>query len=112
LKTLRINFDRHETRRDRRYALPPISVTLGNSRAFAIANWSLGGFLLDGGPRYAVGDTVAGKLAAGGQSFDFSAEVARRGPDGTGFRFVDLSPAMVGALDRVVVGRMFRKKRA
>lgn len=114
MKTLRTNFDRPETRRDRRYALPPISVTLRDSRALAIANWSLGGFLLESGPRYPVGETVAGKLtlADGGPSYDFSAEVVRRGPDGTGFRFVDLSNALVGALDRMIVGRMFRRKRA
>lgn len=114
LKTIRTNFDRPETRRDRRYALPPIAVTLGHSRVLAITNWSLGGFLLETGPRYPLGETVAGKLTLpeGGPSYDFSAEVVRRGPDGTGFRFVDLSNALVGALDRMIVGRMFRKRRA
>jgi hypothetical protein len=111
LKTIRINFDRHEARRDRRYALPPISVTL-TSGAYATSNWSLGGFLLPSGLDLALGASVAGKLTLpdGSTTHEFAAEVVRRDADGTGFRFVEPSDALVGALDRAIANRLFRKR--
>jgi hypothetical protein len=112
LKTIRINFDRHEARRDRRYALPPITVTLV-SGAYTTSNWSLGGFLLPPPSLdLAPGASVAGKvsLSDGGATHEFSAEVVRRDGDGTGFRFVEPSDALVGALDRAIAHRLFRKR--
>jgi hypothetical protein len=111
LKTIRINFDRQEARRDRRYPLPPITVTL-ESGAYVTSNWSLGGFLLPPGLDLALGATVAGKatMPDGSTSHAFSAEIVRRDADGTGFRFVEPSDALVGALDRAIANRLFRKR--
>jgi hypothetical protein len=112
LKTIRINFDRQEARRDRRYALPPITVTL-TSGAYTTSNWSLGGFLLPPpGLDLKPGVSAAGKVALsdGGATHEFSAEVVRCDADGTGFRFVDPSDALIGALDRAIAHRLFRKR--
>ena len=111
LKTVRITFDRHEARRDRRYPLPPITVTLA-SGAYTTSNWSLGGFLLPAGVELALGATVSGKatMPDGGVAHVFSAEVVRCDADGTGFRFLAPSDALVGALDRAIAHRLFRKR--
>jgi hypothetical protein len=111
LKTIRTNFDRHESRRDQRYPLPPITVTLA-SGDYATSNWSLGGFLLPPGPDVALGAAVAGHLTLpdGAATHAFAAEVVRRDADGIGFRFVDRSMALIGALDRTIASRMFRKR--
>jgi hypothetical protein len=115
LKTIRINFDRHEARRDRRYALPPITVTLVPG-AYTTSNWSLGGFLLPANPEpaltLALGARVSGKvtLPEGGATVAFAAEVVRCDADGTGFRFVEPSEELVGALDRAIAHRLFRKR--
>ena len=116
LKTIRINFDRHEARRDRRYALPPISVTLAASGSYATSNWSLGGFLLppnlEPALDLALGAPVSGQvtLPDGGATLAFSAEVVRCDADGTGFRFVEPSDELVGARDRAIAHRLFRKR--
>lgn len=111
LKTIRTNFDRQEARRDRRYPLPAITVTLGSS-AFATGNWSLGGFMLPAEAGFALGATVAGDVALTepSQSHAFTAEVVRCDPAGIGFRFVEPSMALIGALDRAIAGRMFRQR--
>jgi hypothetical protein len=111
LRTIRTNFDRHEARRDRRYPLPPIQVLL-EAGHFTTANWSLGGFLLPAGVAVALGAQVAGELVlpANSDTHPFAAEVVRRDADGVGFRFVDPSLELVGALDRSIAGRMFRKR--
>lgn len=110
MKTIRINFDRHEARRDRRYALQ-ITVTLPTG-SYATGNWSLGGFLLPPGLDLALGTSVTGKLSLGegNAAHAFTADVVRRDKDGTGFRFVDPSDALVGALDRAIANRLFRKR--
>ena len=112
LKTVRINFDRHEARRDRRYALPPITVTLASGGAYTTTNWSLGGFLLPSAIDLALGASVAGHvtLPDGSASHVFSAEVVRCDADGTGFRFAEPSDELVGALDRAIANRLFRKR--
>ena len=110
LKTIRTNFDRHEARRDRRYPLAPITVTLA-AGAFATENWSLGGFLLPLEIDIAVGATVPGHLALPeGGAHAFTDEVMRRDADGVGFRFIEPSAELVGALDRAIAGRLFRKR--
>jgi hypothetical protein len=109
VKTLRKNFDRNELRRDRRYPLPPVTVMLGHA-AFTTVNWSLGGFLIEGGPDLAVGTRVEGELRTEGatRTQKFTAEVLRRDRDGhaTGFCFIERSDALVDALDRSIAGRM------
>jgi hypothetical protein len=115
LKTIRINFDRHEARRDRRYSLPPITVTLA-SGSYATGNWSLGGFLLppnlEPALDLALGAPVSGQVSLpdGGATLAFCAEVVRCDADGTGFRFVEPSDELVGALDRAIAHRLFRKR--
>lgn len=111
LKTLRINFDRHEARRDRRYTLPPVTVTLG-SGAYATSNWSLGGLLLPPGIDLALGASVGGNLTLpdGSATHVFTAEVVRCDADGIGLRFAEPSEELVGALDRAIANRLFRKR--
>ncbi len=110
LKTIRTNFDRHESRRDRRYPLAPITVTLAGG-AYATSNWSLGGFLLPPEADGAIGATVLGHLALpDGGAHAFAAEVVRRDADGAGFRFTEPSAELVGALDRAIAGRLFRRR--
>jgi hypothetical protein len=111
LKTIRSNFDRNEARRDRRYPLPPITVTLP-SGAYATSNWSLGGFLLPPGLNLALGLSVSGNatMPDGNPTHGFTAEVVRCDADGTGFRFVEPSDELVGALDRAISHRLFRKR--
>lgn len=115
LKTIRSNFDRHEARRDRRYPLPPITVTLPGapaSNSWATSNWSLGGFLLPPGINLALGAAVSGDatMPDGSPTHAFTAEVVRCDADGTGFRFVEPSDALVAALDRAIAHRLFRKR--
>ncbi|HWE75949.1 MAG TPA: PilZ domain-containing protein [Stellaceae bacterium] len=111
LKTIRNNFDRTEARRDRRYPLPPITVTLA-SGSYTTSNWSLGGFLLPPGLNLALGASVSGKatMPDARTSHDFGAEVVRVDADGIGFHFAAPSEALVGALDRAIANRLFRKR--
>ena len=46
LRTTSISLTHKEMRRDRRYALPPVAVTLGDTQ-YRARNWSLGGLLLE-----------------------------------------------------------------
>jgi hypothetical protein len=111
LKTIRSNFDRHEARRDRRYPLPPITVTLP-AGAYTTSNWSLGGFLLPSGIDLALGASVSGDatMPDGSPTHAFAAEVVRCDADGTGFRFLEPSDELVAALDRAISHRLFRKR--
>jgi PilZ domain len=102
-----------EMRRDRRYALPPVAVTVGDTE-YRARNWSLGGLLLEAAP-VAVGGRLAGALrvAGRGEAFEVTAEAVRHdkehGLDLLGCRFVDPSPEMVGALDAAVAARLLRR---
>ena len=108
LKTIRTNFDRHEMRRDRRYALPPLAVSI-NGTEFTARNWSLGGFQLSQGPSVALGAHIGGtiRVAGDGKPYNFTAEAVRRGngAHGMSFRFRGLSPDLITALDRAVMRR-------
>lgn len=110
MTTIRTNFDRKEARRDRRHALPPLTVSLGAGQ-YDVGNWSLGGFLLVGGPELAVGRLVSGFIAIPGTSSSqmFNAEVVRQDSGGTGFRFVNMSSKLFSMLDRAMVRRVVRK---
>ncbi len=108
MRTIRTNFDRQELRRDRRYAVPPLTVRLGAAE-FISTNWSLGGFLLAGEMTIEIGAKVAGSLSIDGRtSYEFAAELVRRdGELGTwGFHFLELSPAALSALDRALARRL------
>lgn len=113
LKTIRTNFDRREMRRDRRYPLPRIAVTIGTAR-FEVQDWSLGGFQTIEGPSVAIGKEVSGTLQIVGQdaTYDFVAEAVRSitANHGIGFRFVELSPQLVTALDRAALRRFVGRR--
>jgi hypothetical protein len=110
LRTTSIAFYKKDSRRDRRYAVPPLTAVIGDDD-YAVRNWSLGGLLLDLGPAVAIGHRLHGQLIVPGRdgAFLFTAEAVRRGVmDGAlACRFVDPSPAMVHALDKAI-GRRFR----
>jgi hypothetical protein len=113
-KLIRTNFDRHEQRRDRRYASPAITVTVGGE-CFAVVDWSLGGFQPVGGPQIAIGQEITGAVTIAGndQSFEFTAEAVRpNGRGGLGFRFVERSQSLINALDRALIARLMGKRRA
>src|SRR5277367_3198269 len=46
-RSTKISFDPREDRRDKRYPLPPVSITIDGVE-YVTVNWSLGGFLLSG----------------------------------------------------------------
>jgi hypothetical protein len=110
-RTIRTNFDRRETRRDRRYPLPSITVTFAEG-SYETLNWSLGGFLLSGGPSDEVGTILPGVLHVGEATFPFTAEVVRRDEEerAVAFHFIEPSPRMVSALDRVVAERLMGRR--
>jgi len=111
-KLIRTNFDRNEQRRDRRYARPELSVTIGGAR-YAVLDWSLGGFQPQGGPKIAVGQQVTGAVTIVGhdQTLPFTAEaVHRNGRNGFGFRFVGRSQSLINALDRALIMRLMGRR--
>ena len=113
LKLIRTNFDRHESRRDRRYALPAITVTIAGTD-YAIRDWSLGGFQPVDGPDVAVGSQIAGvmRIADRDEACAFTAEAVRGSNDeeSVGFHFVEPSAALVAALDRALIARYVGKR--
>lgn len=113
MRTLRTNFDRQESRRDRRYALPILKVTMGGEEHLS-DNWSLGGFMLTGPLGLEVGATVSGTVKIeGSDGFAFTAEVVRKEPDtgSFGFHFRDMTPLAVSTLDRALARRLVSRKR-
>jgi hypothetical protein len=113
MRTARTNFDREESRRDRRYALPSLLVEIGGQE-YVSDNWSLGGFLLSGELPFVVGTVVAGTLhvdSSGGAVF--AAEVARKDEKtGTmGFQFRDITATAMTKLDRALARRLVSRRR-
>lgn len=112
-KLIRTNFDRHEQRRDRRYASPAITVTIAGAH-YDVVDWSLGGFQPVGGPQVAIGKEITGAVTIAGndQSFEFTAEaVHRNGRNGLGFHFVERSQSLINALDRALITRLMGRRR-
>jgi hypothetical protein len=108
MRIARTNFDRQESRRDRRYALPTLTIAIGDNE-YPTDNWSLGGFQLTAALPLAVGDAVIGTLRIeGSDPLAFTASVVRR--DATagslGFHFQDLSPLALPMLDRALARRL------
>jgi len=113
MRIARTNFDRQEARRDRRYAVPPLTVTIAD-QSYLSDNWSLGGFQLSGALALAVGDVISGTLQVdGSDGFAFSGSVVRKDKDaGTlGFRFQDLTPQAMTKLDRALARRLTPRRR-
>ena len=111
-KLIRTNFDRREQRRDRRCALPAITVTIGKKQ-YAVVDWSLGGFQPEG-LDVQIGQHVTGAVTIAGhdQSYEFTAEAVHRDgrKEGLGFRFVDRSQSLINALDRAFVARLMGRR--
>jgi hypothetical protein len=113
MRIARTNFDRQEHRRDRRYALPPLTIALGE-REYATDNWSLGGFQLTAALPLAVGAMINGTFRVdGGDEFGFAAELVRKdeAAGSLGFRFHELSPAALTRLDRALARRLVSRRR-
>lgn len=86
------------------------------ARGFSALNWSLGGLLLGGAPVAAIGDRLVGQLRVEGRAdgVEIAAEVLRFDTkNGTwACRFIEPSPALVGALDAAVASRLSRRHAA
>jgi hypothetical protein len=112
MRTVRTNFDRQESRRDRRYELPLV-VELGGEE-FSSDNWSLGGFQITSVQAIELGSLVAGRLRVdGSEGLDFSAQLVRKDLEaGTlGFRFQELAPAVMIKLDQALARRLSGRPR-
>jgi hypothetical protein len=113
MRIARTNFDRQEQRRDRRYALPPLTIVIGRE-TYASDNWSLGGFQITGDLPVVLGAMVTGTLHIdGSDGFDFTAEVVRKEADtgSLGFRFHELTPLAITRLDRALARRLVSRRR-
>jgi hypothetical protein len=113
MRIARTNFDRHEQRRDRRYALPPLTVIIDDQN-YVSDNWSLGGFHLTGPLPLEVGALVVGTLHVdGSDGFTFMASVVRKdAAAGTlAFHFQELTPLAVTRLDRALARRLVPRHR-
>jgi hypothetical protein len=112
MRTVRTNFDRQESRRDRRYQLPLV-VKFGGEE-FTSDNWSLGGFQITSSLTFEIGVVIAGQLHVdGSEGFDFSAQVVRKDQEAgsLGFHFQELSPAAVNRLDQALARRLSGRRR-
>lgn len=111
----RTSFSRPEARRDRRYPMPTLGVTLG-ARELWTTNWSLGGFMLhDFAMPVEVGSVVEGTMRFDGSpTVPFKAEVVRVGPapGEIGARFRELEDDAFDLLDRAISRRLFRRRGA
>jgi hypothetical protein len=112
MRIARTNFDRQESRRDRRYALPTLTIAIG-TQEYTLDNWSLGGFQLTAALPLAVGDVVTGMLRVDGSApLPFAASVVRKDePAGAlGFHFKELSPPALTMLDRALARRLVSRR--
>ena len=113
MKTTRVTFDRHNARRDRRYPLPALVITIDGGE-YTTVNWSLGGFLVTGFKgKIAAGKRIAGTLAVADQplGFEFTAKIVRSGepePDQLAVQFVELGEHGMSVLERLITRRLFR----
>ena len=107
MRTVRTNFDRQESRRDRRYALP-LRVSFGTEE-YTSDNWSLGGFQVTSDQPMEIGLVVTGTLGIeGSEHIAFSAQLVRHDREARsfGFHFTEISPSAVELLDRVLARRL------
>jgi hypothetical protein len=106
---VKTTFDRFESRRDRRYPVPCLVVTIG-TQSYRSINWSMGGLLLEVPQQSCWGDHVEGTLGMPGQdkAIAFQAEVVRADPEaGTlALRFAPIDAKAVDFLDRAVARRL------
>jgi hypothetical protein len=111
---VRVSYDRHEGRRDRRYPLPLLTIVIDEVE-YVTTNWSLGGFLL---AAYTVRAHPGQKLSGILRLHDhvepnaFDAVVVRidePGPGNLAAQFVELPDRTVTLLDRAIARRLFRR---
>jgi hypothetical protein len=113
MKSKRVSYFRQEDRRDRRYPLPALVITIGGVE-YNTVNWSLGGFLIAGFDREVVrGQTVTGMLRVIDKpdTLPFIATVVRCGgpqPDQLAAKFEDLGELGISMLERIITRRLFR----
>jgi hypothetical protein len=111
----RTSFSRSEARRDRRYPMPTLGVTVGGRELWTV-NWSLGGFMLhDVAMPVDVGSLIEGTMRFdGGPTVPFKAEIVRVGPSPgeIGAHFQELGDAAFDLLDRAISRRLFRRRDA
>jgi hypothetical protein len=109
----RVSYFPQEDRRDRRYPLPTLIISIGGIE-YGTINWSLGGFLITGFDRKAVrGQSITGMLRAVNQpqGLPFVATVVRTGdpePDCLAAKFEDLGELGISMLERIITRRLFR----
>jgi hypothetical protein len=109
---MRVSFDRHEMRRDRRYPMPQLHLMIEGAE-YLVTNWSLGGFLIAGvGAALEVGLVVTGTMRFADTKWaPFRAEVVRFEAE-TGLlaaRFQELSDSAFDLLDRALVRKIGRR---
>jgi hypothetical protein len=113
MKTKRVSYYPQEDRRDRRYPLPALIITIGGVE-YNTVNWSLGGFLITGFDRKVVpGQTITGMLRVIDKpdTLPFCATVVRCGdpaPDHLAAKFEDLGEVGISMLERIITRRLFR----
>ena len=114
MRYIRTSFDRADERRDRRYPLPPLTVTV-DGKAYTTLNWSLGGFLLgDWTIPTTAADVLSGMLQVekDGPRFGFTVEVVRWNSDSSSLaaKFVEIEPGAIDHLDRSLARRFARRR--
>ena len=113
MTTRRVSYFPQEDRRDRRYPLPALVITIG-AVEYSTVNWSLGGFLITGFDRKAVpGQTITGMLRVIDKpaTLPFTATIVRSGdpePDHLAAKFEDLGELGISMLERIITRRLFR----
>jgi hypothetical protein len=112
MRIARTNFDRQESRRDRRYALPSLLVIIGEQE-YISDNWSLGGFLLSAKLSLAIGAVVKGILHVDRQGgVGFEARLVRKDEGVLGFQFRNMTPAALTRRDRALARRLLSRRRS
>jgi PilZ domain-containing protein len=112
-RSTKISFDPREDRRDRRYPLPPVSITIGGIEYVTI-NWSLGGFLLSGfdapaQPKHRIEGKLQVKKDVKPASFTgIVVRVDEPEKGNLAVQFVDLDDGTMTMLDRTIARRLFR----
>jgi hypothetical protein len=113
MTTKRVSYYPQEDRRDRRYPLTALVITIGGVD-YDTVNWSLGGFLITGFDRKVVpGQTITGMLRVIDKpdTLPFVATVVRCGapePDRLAAKFEDLGEVGISMLERIITRRLFR----
>jgi hypothetical protein len=110
MKSTRVSYFRREDRRDRRYPLPALVISVDGTE-YTTINWSLGGFLVTGFDRKVMpGQTIAGMLRPidRPEGLAFTATVVRSGEDQLAVKFSDLGELGMTILERIITRRLFR----